>query len=148
MGARARCPSVSNAALSRRWATTLRKRKPWWIGRLASGAGFARTFVREARSPYFHGNLSPKLRNFGESTMKIKIDHAKCPQPDECGKCLNICPTGVFFLRPQGKFSWKPEFQKSITSISYKLEPRFKGLCNLCMACVDVCPTNAITIKK
>mgnify|MGYP000406749066 CR=1 FL=1 len=80
--------------------------------------------------------------------LKIKIAKDKCKTPAECGKCLEICPTGVFFLRPRGKFNWKPEFQQTIKTISYELEPRFKELCNLCMECVEVCPLNAIIIKK
>ena len=80
--------------------------------------------------------------------MKIKIDTSLCREPEICGKCLNNCPTGVFFLHVLGKFSSKPEFQKTIDKLLYKVEPRFKELCNLCMVCVDICPLKAIFVQR
>jgi len=80
--------------------------------------------------------------------LKIKIDSKKCINPQDCNKCLNICPTGVFFLSPQGKFSPKPEFQRAIEKLNYKLIAPFTEVCNLCMECVAVCPAKAITIRQ
>jgi len=73
---------------------------------------------------------------------KIKVNYKKCTNPEECLKCLNVCPTGVFMKAPVSKPkspSTKPK--------AYKIVPIYNELCNTCGLCVNNCPLKAITIK-
>jgi len=73
--------------------------------------------------------------------MVVKINLKKCLGAKKCGKCLKICPVGVFMNVPIGAYTgdvWKTK---------YKIVPYFKELCNNCKACQKVCPTNCISLK-
>ena len=72
--------------------------------------------------------------------MVVEIDYTKCLGAEKCGKCLKICPLGVFTNMPTGKYNPKkpPE--------DYQIKPSFKEICNKCEACVKVCPKGCIIL--
>jgi ferredoxin len=72
--------------------------------------------------------------------MVIKINHKKCIGAEKCGKCLHICPLGVFMNVPMGKYIPHEKPKK------YKIVPYFKDICNNCGACVKVCPERCISL--
>ena len=75
--------------------------------------------------------------------MKIRINK-KCANPDNCKKCLKVCPMGVFIILPTDKFiPLSPNPPKS-----YKIYPMFSKVCNACMECVRTCPQSAISIDE
>ena len=59
--------------------------------------------------------------------VKITVDTNKC---NGDGICVDVCPSGVFELNADGK--------------SVPVNP---DECIECMACVDQCPENAITVE-
>lgn len=61
--------------------------------------------------------------------MSVVIDYDKCKGP-ECAECVNTCPVEVF------------EIQDDKVVVAKESD------CTLCMVCVDVCPTGAITVKE
>ena len=71
--------------------------------------------------------------------MKIKIDNNKCKNPDECMKCVQVCPAKVFVLKPVEK--------KSSCVKKWKIKALFKDMCNGCRGCVEVCPEQCIKIE-
>ncbi len=75
--------------------------------------------------------------------VDIKIIREKCKNPLECGLCLRICPSAVFYAFPEvmEKFKETPEEK-------YLIVPRFKLLCTLCNECIKVCPKGAIEIRE
>ena len=75
--------------------------------------------------------------------LKIRIDYSKCQQPDDCGKCLQVCQPAVFSLIFTDKDYHDPK--------NWKVVPMFPMLCVLddkCNFCVNVCPESAISIKR
>ena len=70
---------------------------------------------------------------------KIKIDYNKCKKPEDCRKCLNVCPTAVFNLYFTDKDHHDPK--------NWKVDAVFPQLCTNCQACIEICSQNAITIK-
>ena len=70
----------------------------------------------------------------------MDIIQKHCLGPEECGKCLKVCPVGVFMKIPVGRYAYKREPKE------YKVKPYFKELCNNCGACQRVCPTNCIRV--
>ena len=74
--------------------------------------------------------------------MNIKINHAKCIGAEKCGKCMEICPLGVFMNVPSDKFvySKKPK--------GYKIKPYFIDVCNGCGKCIQVCPERCIKLDS
>jgi NAD-dependent dihydropyrimidine dehydrogenase PreA subunit len=72
--------------------------------------------------------------------MKIKIDCNKCKNPDDCLKCVQICPAKIFVLKP-GRAKENP-YTKSV-----EIKAMFKEMCNGCMECVEICPEQCISIE-
>jgi ferredoxin len=70
--------------------------------------------------------------------MKIKIDTTKCKNPDNCIKCVQICPAKIFVLKPADK---KSSYVKTC-----EIKVLFEDLCNGCMKCVEVCPEKCVSI--
>jgi ferredoxin len=71
--------------------------------------------------------------------MKIKIDNTKCKNPDNCMKCVQICPTKIFVLNPTA--------EKSSYVKTCEIKVLFKDMCDACMKCVEVCPEKCISIE-
>lgn len=64
----------------------------------------------------------------------------KCPRPQNCGKCLEVCPSTVFVLYATDRERYKePEH--------YVIVPSFKNFCVTCYKCTDVCPNDAIKVE-
>jgi NADH-quinone oxidoreductase subunit I len=75
--------------------------------------------------------------------VKINFDYSKCPQPENCRKCLQVCPPGVFNLIFTDKKNYKDPK-------NWKIVPVFPQLClnsEDCNSCIEMCPKNAISIK-
>lgn len=73
---------------------------------------------------------------------KVSIEwiEDKCSRPQDCGKCLEVCPCTVFVRYATNREpSKEPE--------SYVIVPSFKRFCILCYKCVEACPNNAIKIS-
>ena len=78
---------------------------------------------------------------------KITIDEAKCTVPFACKKCLQICPTVVFWVeRVMTKEERLKEMDPRIDG-NYKLEARRKDKCIVCNKCIEVCPVDAIKVE-
>ena len=73
--------------------------------------------------------------------MKIKIDSNKCKNPDECMKCVQVCPAKIFILKPRGTK------KRSAHAKKWEIKVLFKDLCNGCMECVKVCPEQCISVE-
>ncbi len=72
----------------------------------------------------------------------VEIDQSKCLGADKCGKCMEICPVGVFMNVPIGKF--KPNTEPS----DFEVLPYYNISCYACGACVKVCPAKCISLEK
>lgn len=72
--------------------------------------------------------------------MKIKIDNNQCKNPDNCMKCVQICPAKVFVLKP---IIGKKRFYVKTCEI----KALFRDMCNGCMDCVEICPEKCISIE-
>jgi NAD-dependent dihydropyrimidine dehydrogenase PreA subunit len=72
--------------------------------------------------------------------VKIKWLKEKCGKPQDCGKCLQVCPHAVFTMiaidRQPGKLTEK-----------YDLLPSLESFCIMCNLCVENCPKNALTVN-
>jgi NADH-quinone oxidoreductase subunit I len=74
----------------------------------------------------------------------IEIDAAKCTVPFACKKCLEVCPQAVFFV-----FGIKHERGREIDPNepgAYGLGVAYQDKCTGCDDCIEVCPSDAITI--
>lgn len=74
------------------------------------------------------------------STIRPQVDTKKCTHPTECRACLERCPGGVFLVYPST--ARRPGREAA----DWRVAPVFTGRCTGCLACVDSCPTNAITL--
>jgi len=72
----------------------------------------------------------------------VKIDNSKCLGADKCGKCMKICPVGVFMNVPVGKF------RSGVEPECFEIVPYYDAVCYACGACVKVCPVKCITLQK
>ena len=75
---------------------------------------------------------------------EIKIASKKCTTPFDCKGCLEACPQSVFFV--QAIKVEKGRETDPREPGTYKLNPMFRDKCTGCMACIDICPEDAITI--
>ncbi len=64
--------------------------------------------------------------------LNLEIDRQACLGLRECGKCLKVCPVGIF-----GEDS---EFPKAIEANQDE--------CTLCDLCLEVCHPGAIQVQK
>ncbi len=64
--------------------------------------------------------------------IKVKVDPDKCPGEKECGKCMEICPVGVFTA------------QDNLIITDKENEDE----CTLCSLCLDNCLPGALEIDK
>ena len=65
---------------------------------------------------------------------RVKVDWKKCTGD---AVCIEICPVAVFELKDLKDY---PDSQKSV--------PVRESDCIACMACVESCPTQAITVSE
>ena len=65
---------------------------------------------------------------------KIEVDWTKC---NGCGTCVDNCPGWVFELQDL------PDYKDSKKSVPIRAED-----CILCMTCLTLCPTGAITVEE
>ena len=78
---------------------------------------------------------------------KITIDHEKCQVPFLCKKCLQVCPTAVFFVnRVVTKEERLKEMDPRIPGNYVLYAPR-RDKCTVCNKCIEVCPVDAIKIE-
>jgi len=68
----------------------------------------------------------------------VEIDYSKCTSPEECGVCLQVCPSAVFIMYFTDEDFHNPK--------EWKVEAMFTSLCSHCNLCVKKCPKNAISI--
>jgi len=64
--------------------------------------------------------------------VNLEIDRQNCLGLKECGKCLNVCPVGIF--------SEDVEYPKAIEANQDE--------CTLCGLCLEVCRPGAIEVQK
>jgi len=64
----------------------------------------------------------------------------KCPKPQECGKCMEVCPSTVFVRYATRRERYK-EPQK------YVIVASFTNFCTACHKCTDVCPNGALKVE-
>ncbi|WXG42509.1 MAG: 4Fe-4S dicluster domain-containing protein [Promethearchaeati archaeon SRVP18_Atabeyarchaeia-1] len=64
----------------------------------------------------------------------------KCPKPQDCGKCLEVCPNAVFVMYATNRERYKKAEQ-------YVIVPSFMNFCVTCNRCTEVCPKGAIRIE-
>ena len=76
---------------------------------------------------------------------KITIDYSRCTIPFDCKRCLQVCPSGVFFVETLKSERGKETDKKEPGA--YRVSAWFRDRCVACMDCVTDCPVNAITIK-
>ena len=72
--------------------------------------------------------------------MKIKIDNNQCKNPDNCMKCVQVCPAKVLVLKPI--IEKKRSYVKTC-----EIKALFRDMCNGCMECVEICPEKCISIE-
>lgn len=78
---------------------------------------------------------------------KITIDHTKCTVPFLCKKCLQVCPTAIFYnVAPSSKQEKGKELDPRVDG-NYILYPVFVNKCTACKKCVEVCPVVAIKVE-
>lgn len=77
--------------------------------------------------------------------VKIKVDYAKCLNPQDCRVCLGACLPGVFNLLFYDKDCHDPK--------DWRILPVFPKIClnykksRSCNVCSTKCPQQAITIN-
>lgn len=70
----------------------------------------------------------------------IEINYELCVNPEDCRKCVQVCPPSVFNITFTDRDYHDPKH--------WKIDPVFPQLCKgeRCNRCVDICPQNAISI--
>ncbi len=76
---------------------------------------------------------------------KITIDSEKCTVPFLCKKCLQACPTAVFWVKCVKEERAK-ETDPRVPG-TYELTALRRNKCTMCNKCIGVCPADAIKIE-
>ncbi|MGQ9573118.1 MAG: 4Fe-4S dicluster domain-containing protein [Dehalococcoidia bacterium] len=73
--------------------------------------------------------------------IQISWDDKKCALPQDCRKCLDTCPQGVFMIYPRdGRKPGK-------ATDNWAIAPLFISLCTGCNICEETCPEGAIAVS-
>ncbi len=64
--------------------------------------------------------------------IKVEVDTDKCRGEKDCGKCMKMCPVGVFAAQDDLVITDKENEDE----------------CTLCNLCLDNCPPGALKIDK
>jgi ferredoxin len=64
----------------------------------------------------------------------------KCPKPQDCGKCAEVCPSTIFCIYAKNRVRYK-------ASENYVVSPSYQYLCTACRKCVEVCPNQALKVE-
>jgi len=78
---------------------------------------------------------------------QITIDHEKCTVPFLCKKCLQVCPTVVFFIERVIDYEKRLEEVDPRIDGTYRVDAGRRDKCITCNECIEVCPVDAITIE-
>ena len=70
---------------------------------------------------------------------KIEWSNDKCPDPFNCGRCLEVCPEAVFAL-------YAPNREEGVAPEEYVISPAMQFFCNGCEACLNVCTKDALKL--
>jgi ferredoxin len=73
------------------------------------------------------------------SKVQVQWLKDKCPKPQACGKCLEVCPSTVFVM-------YAPQREPHKVPQNYVIVPAFTNFCTVCNKCTDVCPNQAIKV--
>ena len=77
----------------------------------------------------------------------ITIDYEKCTVPFLCKKCVQACPTIVFFIERVISFEERLREVDPRINGTYKIEVARRDKCIACSDCVDICTVGAIKIE-
>jgi len=64
--------------------------------------------------------------------IKVEVDDRKCKGLKECGECVDTCPVRIFLI------------EKEKININSENEDE----CTLCNLCLEICPSEAIAVRK
>ncbi len=73
--------------------------------------------------------------------IQITWDEKECTSPQDCRKCLDECPQGVFHIYPRN--GRKP----GQATEDWAIGPLYLSLCTGCNICEEVCPENALAVS-
>jgi len=76
----------------------------------------------------------------GNVMIKIEWDENRCTDPQDCYKCLEACPEGVFMTYPRDKRA------PGKAAGNWAITPSFIKLCTGCRICEETCPENALIV--
>jgi len=83
----------------------------------------------------------------GRKFPVITVDQTKCTVPFLCKKCLQVCPSVVFYVnRVMSKEKRLEEMDPRVDG-NYVLHAVRRDKCTGCNLCIEVCPVNAIKIE-
>ena len=107
---------------------------------------------QQSKSDYVEVILNDDTcRGIGHNGIEITIDRHKCRysmyDPTGCKKCLQVCPVRVYATRPIEKRDYSIPPRERLDPTTWILLPTWADWCNGCGACVEECPTDAITIE-
>ena len=70
---------------------------------------------------------------------RVEWSNEKCQQPNECLRCLRVCPQAVFALYASNR-------EEGIEPTEFVIAPAMQFFCNGCGACLESCPQDALKI--
>lgn len=83
-------------------------------------------------------------------SVSIQIDKEKCRfsmyDPLGCKKCIRVCGMCVLASRPTKKRDFSVPREQRVDPTIWMLVIPWEDYCNGCGACVQVCPTGAISV--